>query len=230
MASAKPTVFVVDDDASFRRALERLLVASGYAVESFGSATDFINRESPEQPGCVLLDVRLPDLTGLEVQQLITTSGATTPIVFITGHADVATCVRAMKGGAADFLIKPFQEEELLEAVERGLAKDRERRSEREELDRLDDRLAQLTPREYEVFRLVAKGMLNKQIAGVLGTKEGTVKMHRGHVMRKLELGSVAELVSLAHRLRIDDPRPDLHARAGRFPSLPIPEPLAATR
>ncbi len=230
MDSVKPTVFVVDDDASFSRALERLLVAAGYAVESFASATEFMNRHSPDRSGCLLLDVRLPDLTGLEVQELVTTSGAPTPIVFITGHADVATCVQAMKGGAADFLIKPFQESELLDAVERGLAKERERRSEREELTRLDGRLAQLTPREYEVFRLVAKGMLNKQIAGVLGTKEGTVKMHRGHVMRKLELGSVAELVSLANRLHIDDPRPDLHARSGRFPSISDPEALAATQ
>jgi FixJ family two-component response regulator len=230
MESDKPTVFVVEDDASFRRAVVRLLAAAGYAVESFASATEFMERQLPDRPACLLLDVRLPDLTGLEVQQLVTTSGAPTPIVFMTGHADVATCVRAMKGGAADFLIKPFQEAELLDAVERGLAKDQERRNEREELHRLDDRLAQLTPREYEVFRLVAKGMLNKQIAGVLGTKEGTVKMHRGHVMRKLELGSVAELVSLAHRLRVDDPRPDLHARAGRFPSLAHPEPLAASQ
>ena len=226
----KPTVFVVDDDASFRRALERLLGANGYQVESFASAMEFINRPAPDRYGCVLLDVRLPDLNGLEVQHLTMTSGATTPIVFITGHADVATCVQAMKGGAADFLIKPFHEAELLDAVERGLAKDRERRNEREELDRLDDRLAQLTPREYEVFRLVAKGMLNKQIAGVLGTKEGTVKMHRGHVMRKLALGSVAELVALAQRLRVEDPRPDLHARAGRFPSFVNPEPFAASR
>jgi RNA polymerase sigma factor (sigma-70 family) len=227
MDSAKPTVFVVDDDASFRRALERLLGASGYEVEPYASATEFINRPGQDRPGCLLLDVRLPDLTGLEVQRFVTTSGVPTPIVFMTGYADIETCVRAMKGGAADFLIKPFQEADLLEAIERALEKDRERRSEREEFTRLDDRLASLTPREYEVFRLVAKGMLNKQIAGVLGTKEGTVKMHRGHVMRKLELGSVAELVSLAHRLRLDDPRPDLHARAGRFPSPDRAETLA---
>ena len=232
MDSAKSTVFVVDDDASFRRALGRLLAAAGYEVESYASATEFMNRPVTHRSGCLLLDVRLPDLTGLEVQQLVMTSAVPIPIVFMTGHADVGTCIRAMKGGAADFLIKPFQDVELLEAVERGLEKDQETRSEREQQHRLDDRLAQLTPREYEVFRLVAKGMLNKQIAGVLGTKEGTVKMHRGHVMRKLELGSVAELVSLAHRLRLNDPRPDLHARAGRFPSPDRPEPLAiaATR
>ena len=128
MESAKPTVFVVEDDASFRRAVERLLAASGYVVESFASATEFMERQSPDRHGCLLLDVRLPDITGLELQHLVTTSGATTPIVFMTGHADVATCVRAMKGGAADFLIKPFEEAELLDAVERGLAKDQERR------------------------------------------------------------------------------------------------------
>ncbi|RPJ79873.1 MAG: DNA-binding response regulator [Acidobacteria bacterium] len=227
MDSHMPTVFLVDDDASFRRALERLLKASGYDVQSYASATEFMNRPAPDRCGCLLLDVRLPDVTGLELQELITTSGVPTPIVFMTGYADVATCVQAMKGGAADFLIKPFEEAQLLDAVERGLEKDRERRRERAEEHQLDDRLGQLTPREYEVFRLVAKGMLNKQIAGVLGTKEGTVKMHRGHVMRKLELGSVAELVSLAHRLHLDDPRPDLHARAGRFPSPERSEPLA---
>ena len=216
----KPTVFLVDDDASFRRALERLLNAAGYdgRVLRVGHRVHEPSGTGPV-PGACSSTCACPDLTGLEVQELITTSGVPTPIVFMTGYADVATCVQAMKGGAADFLIKPFQEAELLDAVERGLEKDRERRSEREQEHQLDDRLAQLTPREYEVFRLVAKGMLNKQIAGVLGTKEGTVKMHRGHVMRKLELGSVAELVSLAHRLHLDDPRPDLHARAGRFPS-----------
>jgi len=209
--------------------LERLLRAAGHTVETYASATDFMSRRTPDQAGCLLLDVRLPDLPGLEVQRLVTTSGVPMPIVFMTGYADVATCVQAMKGGAADFLLKPFQETDLLGAVERGLAKDRELRRQREELHALDYRLSLLTPRELEVFRLVAKGMLNKQIAGVLGTKEGTVKMHRGHVMRKLELGSVAELVSLADRLRLNDPHPELHARAGRFPRPERPGPVAAS-
>jgi FixJ family two-component response regulator len=218
MESATAIVYVVDDDPSLCRALKRLLGAAGYPVESYSSATDFIHRSTPDRPGCLLLDVRLPDLPGLEVQRLVSTSGVPMPIIFMTGYADVTTCVQAMKGGAADFLLKPFQEADLLAAVERGIARDRELRRERDELHQLDYLLSLLTPRELEVFRLVAKGMLNKQIAGVLGTKEGTVKMHRGHVMRKLELGSVAELVAVADRLRLSDPHPELHARAGRFP------------
>ncbi len=217
MPDMTPTVFVVDDDASFCRAVERLLNSFGHRVETFASPTEFVNRLRPEEPGCVLLDMRMPELPGLEVQRLVTASGFAMPIIFVSGSADVESCVWAMRGGAADILLKPFQEEELLGAVGRALAKDVERRREIGALRELRGRLASLTPRELEVFRLVAKGMLNKQIAVVLGTKEGTVKMHRGHVMRKLQLGSVAELVNLADRLSLDDPCPALHARAGRF-------------
>ena len=212
-----PTVFVVDDDPSFCRAVERLLGGFGYRVETYASPTEFVSRWRPDKPGCLVLDMRMPDLPGLEVQRLVAATGEAMPVIFVSGNADVESCVRAMKEGAADFLLKPFHEEELLAAVGRALAKDIEWRREREELRELHARLGSLTPRELEVFRLVAKGMLNKQIAAVLGTKEGTIKMHRGHVMQKLELGSVAELVSFADRLRLDDPYPALHARAGRF-------------
>jgi FixJ family two-component response regulator len=217
METVTPKVFIVDDDPSFCRAVERLLRSFGYRAEAYTSPTEFISRWRPEQPGCLVLDMRMPDLPGLEVQRRVTSSSAPMPIIFVSGSADVETCVGALRGGAADILLKPFSEEELLAAVDRALAKDAAGRRDRDELQALRERLAWLTPRELEVFRLVAKGMLNKQIAVVLGTKEGTVKMHRGHVMRKLQLGSVAELVSLANRLGLDDPCPALHARSGRF-------------
>jgi FixJ family two-component response regulator len=217
MEATTPTVFVVDDDPSFCRALERLLRAFGHRVEAYASPTEFIARWEPDRPGCLLLDMSMPELPGLEVQRLMAGASLPIPIIFVSGHADVASCVRAMRSGAADFLLKPFHEEELLAAVGRALARDHEQRRSRDVLREMGSRLASLTPRESEVFRLVAKGMLNKQIAAVLGTKEGTVKMHRGHVMRKLDLGSLAELVSFADRLQLDDPCPTLHARAGRF-------------
>jgi FixJ family two-component response regulator len=217
MEDIVPTIFVVDDDQSFCRAVERLLQMYGYRVEAYASPTEFISRWRADQPGCLVLDMRLPDIPGLEVQRLLSASDLPIPIIFVSGNPDVKSCLQAMRDGALDFLLKPFDEEELLQAVARALAKDVERRREREDRRQLRIRLDSLTPRELEVFRLVAKGMLNKQIAVVLGTKEGTIKMHRGHVMRKLQLGSVAELVSLADRLGLDDPCPELHARAGRF-------------
>jgi FixJ family two-component response regulator len=217
MQPSLPTVFVVDDDPSFCRAVERLLRSYGHRVEAYHSPTEFIARWRPEHPGCLLLDMSMPELPGLEVQRLVGAANPPMPIIFISGHSDVESCVRAMRSGASDFLLKPFHEEELLAAVGRALAGDQEQRRSLTELREMGYRLASLTPREAEVFRLVAKGMLNKQIAAVLGTKEGTVKMHRGHVMRKLELGSVAELVTFADRLRLEDPCPNLHARAGRY-------------
>jgi FixJ family two-component response regulator len=217
MQASLPTVFVVDDDPSFCRAVERLLRTYGYRVEAYASPTEFLARWHPGQPGCLLLDMSMPELPGLEVQRVVGSADPPMPIVFVSGHSDIESCVRAMRGGAADFLLKPFHEDELLDAVGRALARDVEQRQALEQLRDMGSRLASLTPRESEVFRLVAKGMLNKQIAAVLGTKEGTVKMHRGHVMRKLELGSVAELVSFADRLSLEDPCPGLHARAGRY-------------
>jgi FixJ family two-component response regulator len=217
MSNMVPTVYLVDDDLSFCRAVERLLVGLGYQVEAYAVPAEFMARWRPEDPGCVILDLRMPDLPGLEVQRLVSASGPPMPVIFVSGAADVDSCIQAMRGGATDILLKPFQEGELLAAIGRALAKDQEHRREVAEQEDVRARLASLTPRELEVFRLVAKGMLNKQIAVVLGTKEGTVKMHRGHVMRKLDLGSLAELVSFADRLHLDDPCPALHARAGRF-------------
>ena len=217
MSNMAPTVYVVDDDLSFCRAVERLLVGLGYRVEAYGAPAEFMARWRPEDPGCVILDLRMPELPGLEVQRLVSFAGTPMPVIFVSGAADVVSCILAMRAGATDILLKPFQEGELLAAIGRALAKDHEHRREQAVREDVRARLASLTPRELEVFRLVAKGMLNKQIAVVLGTKEGTVKMHRGHVMRKLDLGSLAELVSFADRLHLDDPCPRLHARAGRF-------------
>ena len=217
MSNTVPTVYVVDDDVSFCRAMERLLAALGYRVEAYAVPAEFMAHWRAEDPGCVILDLRMPDMPGLEVQRLLSTSGLPMPVILVTGEADVESCIVAMRAGVTDILLKPFKEEELLAAIGRALAKDLERRRELAEQEDVRLRLASLTPRELEVFRLVAKGMLNKQIAVVLGTKEGTVKMHLGHVMRKLDLGSLAGLVSLADRLQLDDPCPALHARAGRF-------------
>jgi FixJ family two-component response regulator len=217
MSSMVPTVYVVDDDPSFCRAMERLLLGLGYQVEAYAAPAEFVARWRPEDPGCVILDLRMPELPGLEVQRVVSASGLPMPVIFVSGAADVESCILAMRAGATDILLKPFEERELVAAIGRALAKDQEHRREQAEREDVRARLASLTPRELEVFRLVAKGMLNKQIAVVLGTKEGTVKMHRGHVMRKLDLGSLAELVSFADRLHLDDPCPSLHARAGRF-------------
>ena len=217
MPNMVPTVYVVDDDRSFCRAVERLLLGLGYRVEAYTEPAEFMARWRPEEPGCVILDLRMPELPGLEVQRLVSSSGLPMPVIFVSGAADVESCILAMRAGATDILLKPFQESELLAAISRALANDLERRRELAEQEDVRSRLASLTPRELEVFRLVAKGMLNKQIAVVLGTREGTIKMHRGHVMRKLDLGSLAELVYFADRLNLDDPCPTLHARAGRF-------------
>jgi len=218
MKPTAPTVFVVDDDVSFSRGLGRLLRVSGYRVEAYASPLEFMSCWRPDQPGCLLLDVRMPGTPGLDVQRWVAGSSCPVPIIFMTGHADIGSCVQAMKAGATDFLLKPFQDTELLSAVERALAKDLADRRQREELRDMRDRLARLTPRELQVFCLVAKGMLNKQIGAVLGAKEGTVKMHRGHVMLKLQLRSVAELVSFANRLGLDDPRLEPHPIAAPRP------------
>jgi FixJ family two-component response regulator len=201
MTGPESVVFVVDDDDSLRRSLERLLRAAGHDVESFSSAADFLALPDPDLPSCLILDIRMPNLTGLDVQRALNQVGRALPIIFMTGFVDVESCVLGMKAGAADFLLKPFDEDQLLRAVRTALAKSTEgRRAQAERLE-LERRLAGLTPRERQVFWLVVRGLLNKQIAGQLGTKEGTVKLHRANVMRKLEAQSVADLVRLAERL-----------------------------
>jgi FixJ family two-component response regulator len=195
------TVHVVDDDASWRSSVQRLLGAAGYRVVLYDSAEHFLDTAVLDSPGCVLLDMRMPGLTGLQLQQRMADMRRQVSIVFISGHGDIPTTVRAMKSGAEDFLTKPVDTDVLLGAVERALARDREDRGRREQLEALRSRIDTLTPAERKVFDLVVRGRLNKQIAAELGTAERTVKWHRHNLMQRLQLQSLAELVSLAERL-----------------------------
>jgi FixJ family two-component response regulator len=195
-----PLIFLVDDDAGVRKALVRLFRSAGHAVEAFASAREFLARERPEGPGCLVLDLRMPGMTGLELQDTLERAGHAISVVFISGHADIPASVRAMKAGAIDFLTKPVRKPELLQAVERALARDVTERAHRAGRDAARASLRRLTPRERRVCDLVATGMLNKQIAAELGTSEKTIKWHRAHVMGKLGVGSVAELVRLVDR------------------------------
>jgi FixJ family two-component response regulator len=201
--SPPATVFIVDDEASVRQAVARLLRSEGYDVATFASPAEFLVTHDPALPGCVVLDMAMPDLNGLQVQQALAERGVARAIVFLTGRADVPMCAQAMKRGAADFLIKPVNDEDLLAAVRRAVTRDRRSRQSRAELENIRTRLATLTPREREVFEHVVTGQLNKQIAGDLGTVEKTIKVHRARVMRKMRVTSVAELARLAERLGI---------------------------
>jgi FixJ family two-component response regulator len=194
-------VYVVDDDASICRALARLLRSAGFEVQTFPSARAFLDCPGPDGPACLVLDIRMPGPSGLDLQSALREADRLLPIVFITGHGDVATSVRAMKAGAVDFLQKPFDDQELLACVQRALETSRAQRAERAERAMLGERMASLTPREREVLRLVVTGMLNKQIADTLDIAEKTVKVHRGRVMEKMQAGSVAELVRMTAKL-----------------------------
>jgi RNA polymerase sigma factor (sigma-70 family) len=200
-ASDQPTVFVLDDDGEVRRALGRLLASAGYRVELFSSAFQFLEQAAGDRPGCLVIDLRLPGLNGIDLLNLLRTTGRSMPLVFITGYGDVPTSVQAMKAGAVDFLTKPVNDDDLLAAVERALARDVELRAERTERMELRNRVATLTPREKQVFELVVQGLPNKQIAGKLGTSEQTIKVHRGRMMHKMQADSIAHLVHLADRL-----------------------------
>jgi FixJ family two-component response regulator len=191
-------VFVVDDDSSVRKSLARLITTAGYKVEAFASAREFLARRLPEGPCCLVLDVRMPGLTGLALQEALATAGAQLSIVFITGYGDVPTTVKAMRGGAVDVLTKPVNDRTLLGAIERAVTRARQRWREHAKITEIQDRVKILTPRETEVFALVVTGMLNKQIASELGVSEKMVKVHRARVMQKMRAGSVAELVRLA--------------------------------
>ena len=195
-------VHIVDDDASFRTALERRLKLAGYCVATYASALELLDRlPDNEAPGCILLDVRIPGMSGPELQRRLNELGSMLPIVFLTGHADTATTVQAIKAGAEDFLTKPIASEQLIEAINRGIARHDVARSQRTRLDALRALLAKLTPRERQVFDLIVRGKINKQIAYELGTTERTVKAHRHQVMEKMQVQSLAELVSIAERL-----------------------------
>ena len=193
---------MIDDDASFRTAIERRLKLAGYDVLTYASAQQLLDRlPDAEKPGCVLLDVRIPGLSGPELQTRLAELGSTLPIVFLTGHADTATTVRAIKAGAEDFLTKPVSSQQLTDAIERALARQEASRGQRSKLESLRALVASLTPRERQVFDLIVRGKINKQIAFEIGTTERTVKAHRHEVMEKMQVRSLAELVSTAERL-----------------------------
>ena len=203
MPESQAVVFVVDDDASVREALQRLVRSAGLRVEAFASAEEFLNRARTEGPSCLVLDVRLPELSGLDLQRRMVDTNNEMPIVFITGHGDIPTTVRAMKAGAVEFLTKPLVEGDVLESIRLAIARDRAVRDHYAETAALRARYASLTPREEEVMAWVVSGLLNKQIAGELGISEETVKVHRGHVMRKMGADSLAALVRMSERLGI---------------------------
>lgn len=201
-------VHVVDDDASFRTAVERRLKLAGYEVATYSSAQDLLERlPGGDGPGCILLDVQIPGLSGPQLQSHLTGLGSTLPIVFVTGYADTATTVRAIKAGAEDFLTKPVSSEQLLDALDRALNRQQIDHIQRRKLSALQARLKSLTPRERQVFELIVRGRINKQIAHELGTAERTVKAHRHQVMEKMQVQSLAELVSVAERLGVLDPK-----------------------
>lgn len=203
-ACSTPTVFVVDDYAPVRRSISRLLRAAGFVVAAFASAEEFLAQYDPHTLGCVVLDLAMPALSGLELQQILAKAGSLMPIIFLTGEGDIPKCAEAMKRGASDFLTKPVNDEDLLAAIGAAIAKDRERRREQSELSEIRVRLSTLTPREREVLECVIAGKLNKQIAGDLGTVEQTIKVHRAHVMEKMKVQSLAELVRLVERCRMN--------------------------
>ena len=207
MSGPKSIVFVIDDDPLVRDSVADLLGSAGLAAQAFGSATEFIQAKRPDISACLILDVELPGLSGLDLQAELAKSGIEVPIIFLTGHGDIPKSVRAMKAGAVEFLTKPFRAPELLDAVRQALVRDGEFRKQRADTLDLRERLGTLTPRERQVLALVAAGLLNKQIAGELGTTEVTIKAHRGRVMRKMRAASLADLVRMAEKLRIS-PRP----------------------
>ncbi|HVH25459.1 MAG TPA: response regulator [Vicinamibacterales bacterium] len=204
-----PTVFVVDDDASVRRALTRLFSSVGLRVETFAGAADFIARGAGNEHGCLLLDIKMPTTSGLELQQQLETAGVAMPVIFLSAHADVPVTVRAMKKGALEVFTKPFQADALLAAVHRAIAVDAVRRRERTEYEMLRQRYERLTPREQTVMTKVVTGLLNKQVAGLMGTSEKTVKVHRARVMAKMEASSLPELVRMADRLGLSPGSPN---------------------
>jgi FixJ family two-component response regulator len=201
-ASSTPTVFVIDDYAPVRNSISRLLTAAGFVVAAFGSAKEFLAQYDPDILACLILDLAMPEIDGLQLQELLAKAGSLLPIVFLTGHGTIPQSVQAMKLGASDFLTKPVNDENLLAAVWLAIEKDRRRRQEQAELAEIQARLETLTPRERDVLEYVIDGKLNKEIAGELGTAEPTVKIHRAHVMQKMKAHSVAELVRLTERCK----------------------------
>lgn len=203
MSPENPTVYVVDDDISVREALKNLLRSVGLKVETFESADKFLSSKPATAPGCLILDVRLPGLSGLDLQRQLAEASHQIPIVFITGHGDIPMSVRAIKSGAVEFLTKPFRDQDLLDAVRQAIERDREARQREREVAGLRERYASLTTREQEVLRFVVRGLINKQIAVKIGISEPTVKLHRGRLMGKMQAESLANLISMAQQLGV---------------------------
>jgi len=207
MTEASPIVFVVDDDPSVRRAIKRLVESVGLQVELFGSAREFLRSERSNAPSCLVLDIRLPGLSGLDFQRELADANIHIPIIFITAHGDIPMTVRAMKAGAVEFLTKPFRDQDLLDAIHLGLERDRAHRQREAEIAVLRSRLESLTPREREVLPWVVAGLLSKQIADAIGATEATVKVHRSQLMRKMGANSLADLVRMAEKIGIQAPK-----------------------
>src|ERR1700719_2533681 len=208
MSEPQSIVFVVDDDASLRRAIQRLIESVGLHVESFGSAKEFLQANRSDVPSCLVLDIRLPGKSGLELQRELAEANIRVPIIFITAHGDIPMTVRAMKAGAVEFLTKPFRDQELLDAVQLALQRDRARRQRDAEIATLRERFGSLAPREREVLPLLISGLLNKQIAAEIGIHEATVKVHRSQLMRKMGAESLADLVRMGERMGIPIRKP----------------------